>query len=305
MPIVVSSNLATQPGTVAALADRVYREYLHLGDDQPLIVTLDGAVDGAVTTWTLDLTAGIAPDELEVLGSGVVLETVDGEQVLVTGFAETESQVTVIRGYGGTEASAHPDGAHVIVAPVYGRQAVLDAVADNIVALYPALWATLTVEVETSSDPVEVPEGCLTPVGLLWSNGSGQWREARDLRLLDRFPPSATGKAILVADAAPGFTGYFTYRGRFDRPAATTTLLTELGLEPEWERIVVVGAAAQVVAGRDLDQLTSEYVTEQLERPGIRERVLFEAGEVFDGNIIFAEDLLEVPLGEISPEAIR
>ena len=47
------------------------------------------------------------------------------------------------------------------------------------------------------------------------------------------------------------------------------------------------------------------HLTEQLERPGIRERVLFEAGEVFDGNIIFAEDLLEVPLGEISPEAIR
>ena len=47
------------------------------------------------------------------------------------------------------------------------------------------------------------------------------------------------------------------------------------------------------------------HLTEQLEQPGIRERVLFEAGEVFDGNIIFAEDLLDVPLGEIRPEAIR
>ena len=47
------------------------------------------------------------------------------------------------------------------------------------------------------------------------------------------------------------------------------------------------------------------HLTEQLEQPGIRERVLFEAGEIFDGHIIFAEDLLDVPLGEIAPEAIR
>lgn len=47
------------------------------------------------------------------------------------------------------------------------------------------------------------------------------------------------------------------------------------------------------------------HITEQVERPGTRERVLHEAAQVFDGSIIFGEDLLTVPLNDLKVEEIR
>ena len=47
------------------------------------------------------------------------------------------------------------------------------------------------------------------------------------------------------------------------------------------------------------------HITEQLEQPGIKERVLHEAAEIFRGQIIFGEDRMDVPLTQITPEKIR
>jgi len=63
--------------------------------------------------------------------------------------------------------------------------------------------------------------------------------------------------------------------------------------------------AARTAKEANVQTLLLVHITEQLEQPGIRERVLFEAGEIFDGQIIFAEDLLDVPLGEIETQQIR
>jgi len=63
--------------------------------------------------------------------------------------------------------------------------------------------------------------------------------------------------------------------------------------------------AARTARDASVNTLILVHITEQLERPGIRERVLCEVGGIFDGHIIFGEDLLDVPLGGIEPEAIR
>jgi hypothetical protein len=47
------------------------------------------------------------------------------------------------------------------------------------------------------------------------------------------------------------------------------------------------------------------HLTEQLETPGVRERVLHEVAEVFDGQVIFGQDRLDVPLGGITTEPVR
>ncbi len=47
------------------------------------------------------------------------------------------------------------------------------------------------------------------------------------------------------------------------------------------------------------------HITEQLEQPGIKEQLLAEAAEIFDGQIIFGKDLLDVPLGDISLQKIQ
>ena len=38
------------------------------------------------------------------------------------------------------------------------------------------------------------------------------------------------------------------------------------------------------------------HVTEQIDQPGVRERVFREMSEIYKGNLIFGEDLMEVPV---------
>ena len=50
-----------------------------------------------------------------------------------------------------------------------------------------------------------------------------------------------------------------------------------------------------------MQTLVLVHLTEQLEQPGVRERVVCEAGEIFDGQLVFGEDLLEIPLDQTGP----
>ena len=75
---------------------------------------------------------------------------------------------------------------------------------------------------------------------------------------------------------------------------------TELG--PEFAEgcmghleLAELGAAAQV------KNLVISHVTEQMDRPGVRERILREMGARYRGNLIFGEDLMSIPLGEPIP----
>lgn len=63
--------------------------------------------------------------------------------------------------------------------------------------------------------------------------------------------------------------------------------------------------AATTARDAGVQTLVLVHLTEQLETPGVRERVLHEVGEVFDGQVILGEDLLEVPMGRIAVEPVR
>ena len=63
--------------------------------------------------------------------------------------------------------------------------------------------------------------------------------------------------------------------------------------------------AARTARDADVGTLVLTHVTEQLEPPGVRERLVAEAARIFKGQIVFSEDLTEVPVGPIDPEPIR
>jgi ribonuclease Z len=63
--------------------------------------------------------------------------------------------------------------------------------------------------------------------------------------------------------------------------------------------------AARTAQEAGVGTLVLVHLTEQLEQIGVKERVLFEVGEVFDGRVIFGEDLAEVPLGETEIMEVR
>jgi len=63
--------------------------------------------------------------------------------------------------------------------------------------------------------------------------------------------------------------------------------------------------AARTARSAGVETLVLVHVTEQVERPGVRERVLCETGEIFNGQILFGEDLLDVPLTKITADKIQ
>ena len=51
--------------------------------------------------------------------------------------------------------------------------------------------------------------------------------------------------------------------------------------------------------------LVVSHVLEQMDVPGVRERLIREMGEIYPGNIFFGADLMEIPVGGPTPDAMR
>lgn len=251
--------------TVGEVIDRVYRSYLLPADDQPAQVQLSGSVDDATTSWVYD-DAMLAADEQELLGPGQIVEA-GGEQALVTAVDTGTSTLTVVRGANGTTPTSHADGDLLLLSPGFPRQTVFDAVADHIVALHPWLHTTRSVAVTSSDTYAEVPSDTLEVVDYLYLDGD-DWVSG-SVVLRDPFPPSTTGKAVQFHGVPAGKSGHLLYRGGFERPESEDQQVFSLGVaEEQWIRIVEVGAAAQVLAGRELDTAQQSYLAEQLRAEG-------------------------------------
>ncbi len=111
--------------------------------------------------------------------------------------------------------------------------------------------------------------------------------------------------------------GSFAYSGdsgpssAFARLAAGSDVMVHMTYQisgtapgPEWTR----GAAghlesARIAAEAGARTLVVSHVSNQMDVPGLRERLIAEMAEVFAGNIVWGEDLMRVPLG--GPEAER
>lgn len=246
--------------TAGGLVDRVYRDFLHPGDEQPARTLLSGAVTSSATAWTVD-TSVFAADEVDMLAPGVVVGC-ELEQTLIR--ARAGDTLTVKRGVNGTTAAAHGSGATVEVAPTYGRATVFGAVADSVVALWPQLWNPKATSVTVAQPLTELPADFGAP---------DHFRPTTDATSAYRVPyeavtdPDATyGLSALIA-ADVDSTGFLVYRARFLRPTVEADDLTaDFGVRVEWERIVMFGAVAQIIFGTpELDPVISEYVTRQLE----------------------------------------
>jgi ribonuclease Z len=75
----------------------------------------------------------------------------------------------------------------------------------------------------------------------------------------------------------------------------------EAGTEPSPEYRAGCGAhtdVAEVAKKAGVGTLVISHVLERIDRPGIRERLLAEVTSVYDGRVIWAEDLMEIPVGQ-------
>lgn len=52
----------------------------------------------------------------------------------------------------------------------------------------------------------------------------------------------------------------------------------------------------KMAAAAGVRNLVISHVTEQFDGPGMREQVVRDIGSVYEGNIFFGEDLMEIPV---------
>jgi ribonuclease BN (tRNA processing enzyme) len=54
---------------------------------------------------------------------------------------------------------------------------------------------------------------------------------------------------------------------------------------------------AQVAKQSGVKMVVLTHMLEQIDQPGVRERIVREMATIFDGDIVIGEDLLEIPIG--------
>ena len=248
---------------VSTLVDRIYRDFLNKPDDLSAFSRLEGTINNSVTSLTYE--AGLFSSEEEnLLGNGALIE-IDQEIMLVTAANTSTRTLTVSRGYAGTDAASHTDGANLFINPTFPRKSVFDAVADNIVRLYPTLYNVTTTNVTSGSTYAEVPASTVEVLTSYVQNASGEQYTSAGIELLRDFPPSSTNTAVQFFNTSSGKTVHLVVKRKFVRPTSESVdLSTDCLISDEYEQIVMVGAVADIVGAIDIDASTQEFITEKL-----------------------------------------
>tara|TARA_B100000927_G_scaffold283642_1_gene271622 strand:+ start:12266 stop:13216 length:951 start_codon:yes stop_codon:yes gene_type:complete len=271
--------------TFAELIDRTYREYLRPVEEQEpasqLASTNDiSSVAGSGATGILATDTSITyrdgfftPEEEELIGSGSIIE-IGQELILVEDINTVAKTMTLERGRNGTTATHHLNDADIILKPKYPRINVANAIADQIVGLYPALYAVAKTTIQTSSTQfVEMPADTerILQAKMDLSTSSVTTYSDVPLELLTDFAGSSTEAAVqFPTQPTSGKNVFVVYASKFTRPTNESDNLNTLsGLDDFHEQIVMVGAVAQLLSELDVDATTQSYITENLESSGI------------------------------------
>lgn len=251
--------------TLGQLIDRCYLEYLTLPTDQPVVATLNGAVLAGATSITLTTTT-LAPEELDLIGLGVIVE-VDRELFRVLDFDEGTGVATVTGAMFGTVAAGHASGAEVRIAPAVTRQGVFNALADEIASLWPDLWAPRTrLTVLSQFTPIEdtLAVGAQSVVD----------SEDPDESIPFKWMPYLGDHQYPGLHIPARYTGrvaYVTYQRKFPKPTTEATdLVATLFMDESWDAMLIAGAASKLLAGREFDRTTVDFLSQAIEAQGIR-----------------------------------
>ena len=307
---------------IEGLINRVYREYLEPNDDVQSFTYLTTAIDNTATSIVYNNSV-ITSEEEDAMSSGNFIE-INRELMLITAIDTASTTLTVMRGARGTDKDSHGINTLIKINPPFPRKNVFDAVADQITNLYPTLYAVETVEATSgtgytllgSYSSPGTNNYLVTPIKAIsqytdWSAGSDQTGltfkgvavEMIDLpnpftytdsTSTERTITYTTGPdvvhALQFSGIASGHTCYVTFKKKFVQPTAETDTLATIGLEDEYEPIIMAGVAAHMLSGRDIPAATTEFITDQL---GTANFPVGAASNIRNGLLSYQATLLE------------
>ena len=281
---------------IGNLVDRTFREYLEPMDDLVSYTTLSTGVNDSVTSIVFDGDL-LSIEEEDTLDKGTIIE-INKELMICTDLNAVTNTITVKRGMKGTTAAAHTAGDLIKISPPFPRKVVFDAVKDQINNLFPTLFAVETQSVVASTGYTllgahDAPGTNNYLVSILsaisqytdfatGSDSTGTIFQPVTSSLVELPNPFTftdsdgvsrtitytTGPSVVHAiqfsSIAQGHTVLVTFKKKFIEPTAESDTLTSIGLEPEYEPIIMAGVAAQMIAGKDIPSATTDYITDQL-----------------------------------------
>ncbi len=261
----MSVGESTSGKTVADIIERLYLQWLRPPDAQPIYASLGADIDD--TTSTITIGAFTIPEDEALLRQGGVIE-VDQEIMQVVTYTSLGASLEVLRGQYGTQQVAHTTPNLMVMNPVYPRAAVYEAVADNIITLFPRLFTTKQAYLTSIGGSV-FPFSDNLAVSLLSVWGEG-WVGTRDVHgeIVD-FHQLAGGRAAIIQGGVDG-SMWFRYRRRMAKPETEADLLDDLGVDERWVTVVMAGAAGDLMAGKDISASHTEWVKSVLEAESIR-----------------------------------
>jgi hypothetical protein len=284
--------------TIGNLVDRVFREYLEPMDSVESYSYLTGDIT-TTTQSTINYEEGMfSTEEEDALGAGAIIE-VNQELMFSKSLNAVTNEITVQRGARGTTAATHSAGDIIKIAPAFTRKAVFDAVSDQIKNLYPTLFAVETIELTASTGykllgtygtDGDTYNYLIAPLKAIsqytdWQSGSdetglkynGVAIEMIDLpnpfvwtddTSTERTKTYTSGPnvvhAVQFVGISAGHTVFVTFKKKFVSPTNESTTLASIGLENEYEPIVMAGVAAQMLVGKDIKNVDARYITEQM-----------------------------------------
>jgi len=260
--------------TIGDLVDRVYREYLEPMDDVVSYSYLTSGIDASATTIPYDGDL-FSVEEEDALDAGAIIE-INQELMYAKELNVVTNEITVQRGARGTTAAAHSLGDIIKITPPFPRVNVFNAIKDQIENLYPTLFAVETQTITSANGYVALtgdddgrivaPLKAVSQYTTLADGNetSVQFRGV-SVELID-VPTSvtATGKVVQFFGIQTGVNVHCTFKKKFGEVSTEATTLADVGLETEYEPIIMAGAAAQMIAGKDIPTVTADYITDQL-----------------------------------------
>jgi len=254
--------------TVRDLSNRLLRTMLTPPDNQNIQVRLAVPIE----LHDLQVTLGdftVSEDEA-LIRQGSLLEA-NEELMRVIEYDPTTRQVTVSRAQYSTPVAVHSLPLLLNMNPTYPMESIFEAIRDNIVQLYPRLSTIRTIT------PTREPNHLSFNGSYIWSIG-----DPRAVAVVETFERGS--KTAIDIDARivniDGINVLVTnervsdidvrYRRNMGVATSMNDSLDDLGLEVVWGSVVMVGAAADLVAGRDIPAEDTKWIGKALEGENIR-----------------------------------
>lgn len=253
--------------TLNDLRIRLENQYLEPVNEETPSTTLVGNITSGALSMTIK--GGVlSPDEESYIAAGRLLE-VDDELVRVGAYNQTTKVVTISkRGVRGTTPAAHTEAtAEVRIPTRWPRKTILSTLRSSIEQLWQPLYAIGTEQATIDTAKyIPLPANTVRLLKVELEDENGNFMPVQG-KLLPKHPLDPTSAAVqLIATPYAGSICLIEYGYQILAPDSASDEIE--GLPSKWERIVLADAAAELLAGVDIDAQTQERLTEMIRVEG-------------------------------------